>query len=328
MFGSFRFILASLVILSHTTANVIIDFNFTKFYFNVGRASVFAFYILAGIVTTKLFINIFQYNLKAFLIDRFLRIYPMAWFWQLIGLSILYFIGVNLYDLDFNKILFHLSLIPLNYSDFLNNAVLKDRVIWDNFLFPPYFSLGLEFQAYLIITLCLFFKKEKLLSFLAYYSFFNYIVFSILNIKNTQFQLNLTYSFIISTIWVFYLGYLIQMNYIKELKIFYFALIILLLIEILFNIYLGSQPYTTIGLLIIIPLILKIKNHKNKKLKIDTFLGSMSFIIYCNHYLFIFMFDALNVKYNFFIVFFFAFVSGLFGYFAIEKPLNKKRIKN
>lgn len=72
MFGYFRFILALMVVASHSQVTVQ-GVNF-------GVSAVVVFYILAGYVTSNLFEKVFintQNPLKNYFYDRFLRIFPL-----------------------------------------------------------------------------------------------------------------------------------------------------------------------------------------------------------------------------------------------------------
>lgn len=321
MFGYVRFLLATLVIVSHTTKN----FTINSVYFDIGKMAVFGFYILAGLVSAKLIDQVFKKNIVKYLKDRFLRIYPMALFWQLVSILVLILCFDNLLNLSLSKFLLHLLLIPLNYVSLLDLSVISNRNITDNFILPPYFSLGIEVQIYLLFAFFLCRGKKDIMGILALFSFFNYCIFSLTKFDSEFWQIQFTYIYIFSIFWIFYLGYLIYIKDIKKIVRYYFFICVLIFIELLTDSFYGVQPYCSIALLIFIPLIYLLQNRVGLKLKFNNFFGSMSFIIYCNHYLFILILQENKIGYDFWTIFFMAFFSGLITYYLIEKPLDRFR---
>lgn len=321
MFGYFRFFLASLVIYSHTTTAYFLG----KIPFDFGKMAVFGFYILAGLVSAKLISNIFFYDKKKYLKDRFLRIYPMAIFWQIIGMIVLLYFFNQKIEINFLKLLYHIALIPLDYSGFLDVSILKNEPLWSNFVFAPYFSLGVELQAYMLFALFLCLNSKKILHILGTISFVLYCLSSLLNFQNTFFQMQLNYILLPSVFWLFYLGYLIYIKNNKILLIYYLLTIVLIILELLNNSFYGAQPFCSIAILFCIPIIYFLNLNNEKKRKFNNFFGSMSFIIYCNHYLFILILQENKIGYDFWAIFFMAFLSGLITYYLIEKPLDRFR---
>ncbi|MDA3053220.1 acyltransferase [Campylobacter sp. JMF_01 NE2] len=323
MFGYLRFFLAVCVIFSHTNGY----FFYNKIPFDFGKMAVFGFYILAGLVSSKLIKNVFDFNAKNYLKDRFLRIFPMAWFWQICSVLVLLIFCNDKIDLNLTKILNHLALIPLNFTFFINEntAVLLDKAHYSNFILPPYFSLGVELQFYLFFAILLCFKMRKMLKICAYFSFAWYLFFSLTNTGNANLQIQLTYILLASTFWIFYLGHLIFESKFKEIAVFYLITAILVVWELKTKSFYGSQPFCSIAILAFVPLIVVLHKFRHIRLKFNAFLGSMSFVIYCNHYLFIIAFSYLGIAYNFVVIFVLAFVSGLVAYKLIEKPLNAIR---
>ncbi|MDA3053593.1 hypothetical protein OFN99_09040 [Campylobacter sp. JMF_03 NE3] len=287
--------------------------------------AVFCFYILAGLVSAKLIDQIFKKNIVSYLKDRFLRIYPMAIFWQLVSILALFLCFDNLLNLSLFKFLSHLLLIPLNYVSLLDLSVISNRDLTNNFILPPYFSLGIEVQIYLIFAFLLCYEKKDIMGILALFSFLNYCIFSLVKLDSDFWQIQFTYIYIFSIFWIFYIGYLIYIKDIKKIAQYYLFICFLIVIELLTDSFYGVQPYCSIALLVFIPIVYFLQNRAGQKLKFNNFFGSMSFIIYCNHYLFILILQENKIGYDFWTIFFMAFLSGLTTYFLIEKPLNKFR---
>ena len=189
----------------------------------------------------------------------------------------------------------------------------------------PYFSLGIEIQIYILFAFFLCFKKIFLMNILSIFSFICYFIFSLINLDDAFLQTQANYVFITSIFWIFYIGYLIYIKDIKKIVRYYFFICVLIFIELLTDSFYGVQPYCSIALLIFIPLIYLLQNRVGLKLKFNNFFGSMSFIIYCNHYLFILILQENKIGYDFWTIFFMAFFSGLITYYLIEKPLDRFR---
>lgn len=140
--GLLRFILATLVLVSHLSIGV--------FGYNVGVASVVLFYVLAGQVVVRLWAKMSQRPgaLYFFARDRLLRIFPQYLVaMTLAGLIWLYDPAAGSFDANPSAAdwLFNLTIIPLNF--YMYNGV--DEFI----LIPPAWSLGAELQFYLLAPL-------------------------------------------------------------------------------------------------------------------------------------------------------------------------------
>lgn len=125
-----------------------------------------------------------------------------------------------------------------------------------SFAFAPYFSLGIELQAYLLLALLL--KHKQMLKFLAYYSFFLFVFFSFngggSGIAENAF---LVYSFIFSVFFLFYLGSLLfNKQYINYFMFWLLSLIALILNKGFYIYVYGGSRDLWIGLVIFMPIIL------------------------------------------------------------------------
>ena len=152
MFGYIRFILAYFVLLSHVGIGLAGK--------NIGVFAVVIFYILAGLVTSKVFIKIAPQNaqISYFVKDRFLRIYPAFLF--AFVLTALFFFATSYLQPHFSakNLLANALIVPLNYFFWLDVSVI-DAPAGLNFLIPPAWSLGAELQAYALLVLAIKFRR-------------------------------------------------------------------------------------------------------------------------------------------------------------------------
>jgi len=129
MFGYLRFLLAIIVLFSHT--------GLSPEWGNLGATSVTIFYMLSGFVITNILNKLDKrshFLIINFYIDRFLRIFPL----YITSLSFYYlYILFSNADLTTASLLQNLALIPCNY--------IKNPTI------PVAWSLALEFQVFLIM---------------------------------------------------------------------------------------------------------------------------------------------------------------------------------
>jgi peptidoglycan/LPS O-acetylase OafA/YrhL len=129
MFGGYRFILASLVALSHWGGQMA--------GFNPGQWAVISFYTLSGLLMDRQFQKLSGNGNGAwcFYIDRFLRIYPVYFALLLIG-----WVGASL---TWPNALGNLTVLPLNYYTLTGMPVLVG----------PAWSLACECHFYLLVPL-------------------------------------------------------------------------------------------------------------------------------------------------------------------------------
>jgi peptidoglycan/LPS O-acetylase OafA/YrhL len=145
MLGTFRFVLALLVALSHADVRVA--------GLNPGVVAVVCFYLISGYVMTGLIRTHYTrlHLLPFFYLDRALRIFPQ--YLAVAGITLLWFFAAGRVTAflrhvpAWHDVLANLSVVPLNY--FMYNGT-------DAFtLVPPAWSLGAEIQFYLLIPLLL-----------------------------------------------------------------------------------------------------------------------------------------------------------------------------
>jgi len=155
MFGHLRFVLASLVLFSHT------GLHFGPV--NPGVLAVVSFYLLAGYVVTHLLEHVFApgpTRLRRFYAERVLRIFPMYLFICAATLLFAAATGCGVLRLGWRPIVAHLLVVPLNYYMKWDCAMLQlPSGAWP--LVPPAWSLGAELQAYFVLPLVVFCRPAK-----------------------------------------------------------------------------------------------------------------------------------------------------------------------
>jgi peptidoglycan/LPS O-acetylase OafA/YrhL len=136
MFGTYRFILAAFVALSH--------FGITIAGFNPGQWSVICFYTLSGLLMERQFHKLSKNGngTAAFYLDRFLRIYPLF-------LVVVLIASVGS-QISWAAMAANVTLLPLNYSSLLNIPM----------LIGPSWSLACEVHFYLLVPLLAFCRQR------------------------------------------------------------------------------------------------------------------------------------------------------------------------
>ena len=324
MFGYLRLFLALLVVSSHLNGVI---FKFV----DQGRAAVFAFYILAGIVTSKLYFEIFDKNIKAFLKDRFLRIFPMAWTWLIIAIIAIYIVYPENIIFSIPKAIYHFAIIPLSYFYFLDVQTLREpAALGMNFILPPYFSLGVELQTYVTLALLLHFRTIKYLRITAITSFLGFSYVTSFGLGSAEAEMSFSYVIFTQVFFAFYIGVLIYFKKNKELVLWYCAIVALLAFHVIRFSSFGVSPTAQVALIIFIPIIKVIYDFKEIKLPLNHMLGSLSYIVYLNHMLFIYLIDTDLIKVSFtwqkfIMVACLSIIAALPAYYLIERPLNRIR---
>lgn len=314
MFGYIRFILAYMVLLSHM--------NYKFLGHNIGVFAVVFFYILAGLVTSKVFIKIAPKNsqISYFIKDRFLRIYPTYLFALLI--TILFFCATGYLEpnFSFKNLFYHLSIIPLNYFFWLDVQVFN-APIGLNFLIPPAWSLGAELQAYCLLVIAIKFKR---LGFML--AFISFIVFCVANLGYIDSDIY-GYRTVCGVFFIFYTGFLIYQREYKTLALFYIGIILLLMFLIYKNRFGIFSVEIVTGYLLGVLLVLTHEKFK-LKLKFNEILGSLSYSIFISHFMFIWTSEYILGVHNLYFITLGSIVFGLINYYLIENRVNKTRFHN
>ncbi|WP_122872038.1 acyltransferase family protein [Campylobacter showae] len=277
MLGYFRLFLALCVVFSH--------FDFKPYSFDIGKAAVFSFFVLAGYVSTKIYIKIFKSNIIMFLRDRFLRIYPAFFIVTLLSYAFFIWTGYGDFKTTPYKFMLTLLIAPLNYFyllDLKQIQIISDNGL--NFILPPFWSLGVEAQAYAIIALLLFFKKHKILKSLV---FLTLAIFTLANLNFFTDALSYNYVYLAGTFWAFGLGCLFLYSAYKTIVaalLILFGNIILILCSQKYGYGLESSTGAIVAALFIF-----LQDKYKIKLKNNNLFGNMSYHIFLVHYLFIFI---------------------------------------
>ncbi len=148
MFGLYRTVLALMVVLLH-----IGGVPWT------GGYAVYAFYMLSGYLMTMIMHRTYGYSLVGvgkYVLNRFLRIYPLYWVSALISLVLIVALGEG-YTSDFIKYMRY----PDAWTDVVKNVLLLFPTVDTTRLTPPAWALTVELCFYLLIALGLS-KHEKI----------------------------------------------------------------------------------------------------------------------------------------------------------------------
>lgn len=304
MFGYLRFLLAIIVLFSHT--------GLSPEWGNLGATSVTIFYMLSGFVITNILNKLDSRGdglIIKFYVDRFLRIFPL----YIISLSFYYlYLIIKNADLTTHSLLQNLTLIPCNY--------IKNPTI------PVAWSLALEFQVFLIMP---FIYRNKVL----FYSLglISMIIFLASNLSYLN-KYTWGYFKFPGVLFIFLTGSIIaqsKVNIIKSYLAIFIALISLsgfLFVEVGFIERGGFQSEVLLGIFLGVLLIIQIKD--SRRLKFNQELGSMSYSIFLIHFLFIFIFRDYNLNSYFFnlCVFCSSLIFSILTYYLMERKLNNWRI--
>ncbi|EQB34360.1 hypothetical protein M947_11370 [Sulfurimonas hongkongensis] len=322
MFGYLRFILASMVVLSHTGVSI--------YGLSPGVMAVVLFYVLAGYVVSHLYEDIFKNKknrLRYFIKDRLLRIFPLY-----IYIATLTLIFINLTSLSHSSysitaILGNLFIIPLNYYMYADFALLSASGV-DWWLIPPAWSLGTELQAYLLLALTI--NKKTIFISLSLISFTIYIIANLSILHPDHFG----YRFIIGVFFIFSVGAAINKSHLTHNRYFlifiYTSMTTLMTIFSIKNYF--SPTYTKetfIALLVGIPLIYALK-HIKIKLPLNSLLGSLSYGVFLSHFLSIWILQYLGFSKNHSLlylisIFILSILVSYSGIVLIEKKVTKLR---
>ena len=304
MFGYLRFLLAIIVLFSHT--------GLSPEWGNLGATSVTIFYMLSGFVITNILNKLDERGdclIINFYIDRFLRIFPL----YIISLCFYYlYIIIKNADLTTLSLLQNLTLIPCNY--------IKNPTI------PVAWSLALEFQVFLIMPII---YRNKVL----FYSLglISMIIFLASNLSYLN-KYTWAYFKLPGVLFIFLTGSIIaqsKVNIIKSYLAIFIALISLsgfFFVEFGFIERGGFQSEVLLGIFLGVLLIIQIKD--SRRLKFNQELGSMSYSIFLIHFLFIFIFGDYNLNSYFFnlCVFSSSLIFSILAYYLMERKLNNWRI--
>jgi peptidoglycan/LPS O-acetylase OafA/YrhL len=314
--GAFRLLLAVLVAISHMGISIAGH--------NPGVIAVVSFLIISGLVMTSLIDKSYNsvHRIPAFYLDRAIRLYPQFIFYFVISVAVIWFMlpGTQAAEaLTAKNIIPSLGIAPLGLYMF---GITSPDII------PPAWSLGLEVFFYLAIPFILIWKIRDSMFFLsiiiaitAYAGFINTDVYGYRLLPGVLF-IFLCGSYMLRsgekgktmlvTVWLaqFALFIAIQGGFIKANST---------TVELATGILFGLP---------IVYFLSKLGYHK-----VDEFFGNISYGVFLNHFLFIYIFKGLGIAdpYNSIesaiAIISLSFVASFASYHLIEKPALRLRHK-
>lgn len=313
MFGYLRLALALLVVLSHVGIGLGGK--------NLGVFAVVIFYILAGLVTSKIFINFApeRGKISYFIKDRFLRIYP-AYFLVLI-LTIVFF-SLTLYlepRFGLKNLILNALIVPLNYFFWIDVSMFK-APMGLNFLIPQGWSLGAELQAYALLVFAIYFKRAGL--FLALVSLGIFIL------ANSGFLNGDVYGYrlIFGVFFIFYSGFAIYEKRYDELVIMVMGVSVLLFYSAVNGDFCYFSLETSVGYIVGVLLVALHEKYK-PKIRFNELMGSLSYSVFVSHFLFIWISEYLFGSVHLLFVLLSSLCFGFINYFTIERTINNIRFE-
>lgn len=311
MFGTWRYILAILVLISHASS----------LEFNLGVFAVINFLIISGYLNANLLEKYYSIkNVKLYYFDRFLRIAPQFYFYFILIIIINY--QLNIFDFEFIDVLTNFSILPLGYYLIFDNLFSYDYKL----MIPPTWTLGLELTFYLIFPYIIFRKKIDSIFFLSFLVFVIAFSFQFYNRA-------INYTLLPGTLFIFLIGAYAYYEDIKKNKFILTVLLclILMLMITIFNKEFYKILYNkeVISGIIVGSLLINIKKYRSNK--IDFFLGNLSYGIYLNHFICLKILSYYFNLTSFQLIIFAIIISSLLSflsYYYIEIFFNKLRKKN
>ncbi|WP_394521706.1 hypothetical protein C1N60_09005 [Pantoea sp. SGAir0184] len=311
--GAYRLFLAVLVLLSHA--------GITFFGINQGISAVVSFFMISGFAMTALVKKSYSDIglLGGFYVDRILRLFPQFLFYlttSLVFILLLRPASPFLTDLSGLKIILNYLMIPLDfYMLGLENGMIM----------PQGWSLGLELTFYLALPLILIYKKEKI----AFY--FSMLVFFLAYLGAIDTNA-FAYRLLPGTLFIFLMGgFIYSRNECREKEMlfigyaFAFALLVL---------YIYFQPGDkTINKSVLAGAVFGAPvvwfTSKIKKSSIDSFMGNISYGVYLNHFLLLFIAGKLGLDTQSpvvaMMIIFTSIALAIPSYLFIEKPVMDLR---
>jgi len=316
--GTYRFILAVMVLLSHVSINT--------FNFYIGVIAVVNFLMISGYLNTYLLETYYQENknLKMFYFDRLCRILPQYYFYFFLVLFINSFIDIKK-DLIFLDIILEFPIILSGYHMLFDNLF----GIWFNVkINPPTWSLGLELTFYIIIPFIILFLKKYLKIFLVTSLIF-YLLICFFNYRTDT----LGYRLIPGTLYIFLIGsYFYYTDFNKSFFLKSLSLILLISIIIIFSYdkYYLARFSNFLALGVFFGLFFLNFLKKKKQNKIDLFLGNLAYGVFLNHFFVIEIFNwyfEINIILKITLVLIISMTLSYFSYTFIEVYASNLRKK-
>jgi peptidoglycan/LPS O-acetylase OafA/YrhL len=285
MIGYIRLILALMVLLSHAGVKV--------YNLNPGVIAVVIFYMLAGGVVSHLWHDVIEEGegkLYRFYKDRFLRIFPHYLYTLTLTLLFLLITDYGKPEYNLLAIINNLLIIPLNFFMMLDSTVMTSPD-WN--LIPPAWSLGTELQAYLLLPLAFMYKRFAIALFMISISIQMLANFNVIHTDYFGYRL------LPGVLFIFLLGSQLK-NKLSKGTVLAYTLIIVAT-SVMYSYFDAreiTQVYTRevlLGIIIGIPL-LSVANAVSFKLKFNKLTGALSYGVFLNHFLVIWILDFMGYK--------------------------------
>ena len=307
--GSYRLLLAILVAVSHM--------GVTFAGLNPGVIAVISFLIISGLVMTALIERHYHAldKVPAFYTDRALRLYPQFLLYMFASCLVIHFLLPDTPQaaaLTAPNIALNLAIIPLGFYMFGPVGTL---------LLPPAWSLGLEVCFYLVIPFLIIFKARRT-AFALSVAVFLIACFGAINTDVYGYRL------LPGVLFIFLSGGGLYKAHARGL---FAAAVTALAAALMFlAIMTGIVPRlpfnaeVTAGIALGIPavfLLSKLKFHP-----LDNFLGNISYGMFLNHYVVMYLLNAQwPTLYNVWSMLALSFVLSCLSYYYVERPALKLR---
>lgn len=332
MFGVYRFLLAVMVVKSHTSCGLCVDFN-------VGVFAVTGFFVLTGYVMTSLIDASYTHSPHRFYADRVLRIFPQyLLFCVLTAVLVLLAntglaVGQNMPHLSIAGVIANILLLPINFG------VIPDLELsgWISraTLVPPTWSLALEFSFYLILPAILSASLVTLIAFLGSLGIFAAAAVGAFNPDSFGYRL------LPGTLFIFLTGTLIYRIrrsgdgvLLAYLVLFVFGLFV---IWAMAN-FLPARRTVEVALGIAVNgvLIVLLSGISRTRLegglrlaRLDRFLGNTAYGVFLSHFFCMWLLGILapRFQYEFLVITVMSACCGYLAYYFIERPVSELRLR-
>lgn len=316
--GTYRFILAILVLLSHTALYV--------GGMSQGVVAVISFLLISGYTMQILMDKYYAgtRNIKAFYVDRILRICPQFWFYSIVTLLIFWrvpdhILTHHLSNVTVLKVVNNFLVLPVGYPELFD--------LGNCFIIPAAWTIGLELTFYLLFPFIYSANKKISLVVVSFGIFF----MAYLGIINTALW---GYRLLPGVLFVFLIGSILAEKSPSDSKkkqwlivvIYFIVLILYIILYLVPELQLPHNKEVLVGLIIGIPMLLALKDVKSGK--VDAFLGDLSYGIYLNHFIVMYWMNKTPSTWGERI--FCVSLSILFAvgsYFLVECPFKRIRIR-
>ena len=286
MLGTFRLFLALMVVVQHLLSIP-----------HLGHFAVHGFFILSGFLMTLIMHQSYGYTVagvKGFLINRFLRLFPSYWFYLILTIFIVYIVGES-----FSKNYREFIYLPTNPTLWLQNITMIFASPFpgevEPRLLPATWALTVELLFYVLIALGL--SKNKIFSISWLALSVAYFLYTLVSGMGYEYRYNHilagTLPFSIGAVLYHYFSFFnklpIKNNLALSILLFFINISVLLLLDLLDkyeSTYGIFYVFNYILSVTIIILLFKVDKQKVKPLylKVDRFLGDLSYPVYLSHW--------------------------------------------